>query len=188
MFFKRYSKEIIEPFALNTIGLSFDSKYLLYKAPLNSDNFDFISPDGKKALEITLVITENERNAYQYEIEKAKGKNKLDLSRVNYLKISDEHLDLYYGGSMSEIKSAIFEAIKNKQIKAETRIERTGVETIDLCICMYDGSLLDLNSFKLFNLDINNVIFDNIFFITPSYFIRYDIKNNELSEYPRIIN
>lgn len=76
-FYKRYSKEIMESFALRVLKFSFDSKYGEYFAPANSDNFDYISPDGNDALEITSIITKNEMEEYIYEKLKASGKQNL---------------------------------------------------------------------------------------------------------------
>lgn len=64
-FYKRYSKEIMESFALRVLKFSFDSKYGEYFAPANSDNFDYISPDGNDALEITSIKTKTRwRNTF----------------------------------------------------------------------------------------------------------------------------
>ena len=77
---EQYSKEIIENFAINVVAKSFNKKYSTYFSPENSDNFDFISPDETEALEVTLVIPENERREYIYEREKHKGKK--DLKKI----------------------------------------------------------------------------------------------------------
>jgi len=76
---KQYNKETIEPFALNTIARSFDPKYSEYSSPTDTNNFDFISKDGTCALEVTLVIPENERREHIYEVKKAKVKTILKL-------------------------------------------------------------------------------------------------------------
>ena len=57
--YNRYSKEIIESFAISTISKSFDAEYGDYYSPQNTNNFDFISRDNTKAIEITVVFSEN---------------------------------------------------------------------------------------------------------------------------------
>ena len=42
MYYERYSKGVIEPFAIEAIAKSFNSKYAEYRQPTNTDNFDFI--------------------------------------------------------------------------------------------------------------------------------------------------
>ena len=39
-FLKRYDKDSIEPFAINTIAQSFNERYAQYYSPKNTDNFD----------------------------------------------------------------------------------------------------------------------------------------------------
>ena len=80
--FKRYSKEVIEPFALKTIASSFDKKYELYHAPKDTDNFDYVSPKNDGVLEVTTAIPENVMNAYIYENERAKGKDSLKTKHI----------------------------------------------------------------------------------------------------------
>ena len=46
--------------------MSFDSKFNEYMSPSNPDNFDYISPDGQSALEVTIAISQNEKEAYIY--------------------------------------------------------------------------------------------------------------------------
>lgn len=184
-FFERFSKEVMEPFAIKTIAASFDSNYNMYLSPSNSDNFDFISPSGDCAVEITTVIPKNEMNMYVYEKLKANGKENLDCSQIKGLKFKDNgDIYSYYGGSISEIVNAINKSIKAKQNKALNRIKNQSYKYIDLAICMVDGSLFDLFSFELNFKDLNSEPFHNIFFITPSHFIRY---NNDIGfiEYPR---
>ena len=56
----RYDKEIIEPFAISTIAKSYDRSYAFYYSPKDTDNFDYISEDGSKAIEISLIAPQNE--------------------------------------------------------------------------------------------------------------------------------
>ena len=186
-FFERYSKEIIEPFAIKTIGLSYSKEYLNYVAPNDTNNFDYISPSGDNALEITLVTSENEMNAYVYEKLKAQDKQDLKTSHIEWAKLKDDGKLLFYrGGSMGEIKREIYKALNKKQDKALKRLKDKTYNSVDLCICMVDGSLFDQYSFELAFDNLDEYIFTNIFFITPSYFICYN-KNSGFKEYPRII-
>lgn len=187
-FFKRYDKKIIEEFAIRTISRSFNSKFSLYDSPKDTDNFDFISPNKKEALEITTVIPKNEMQAYIYEKELYCGKNNLNPNKISNVKLQEDgSLYSYNGGSMSEIRQKILEIIKKKHNRAVKRKENTGIDIVDLCICMVDGSLYDINSFKIqFSNLLEESIFRNIFFITPSCFIKYN-KACGFEEYDRKI-
>jgi len=187
-FFERYDKNIMEEFALRVISNSFDVQYSFYIHSQDTDNFDFISPDKKAALEITSVIPQNEIEAYVYEKHLSSGKTKLNANKVLEANLrEDGSLYSYYGGSMTEIKGKILKAIADKQDIAIRRSRETFIETIDLCICIQGGSLFDMYSFELAFRNLDTYIFSNIFFITPSYFIRYN-KECGFEEYPRILN
>ncbi|MGN0457786.1 MAG: hypothetical protein ACI4IL_02290 [Eubacterium sp.] len=187
-FYKRYSKEIMEPFALKVLRFSFDSKYREYHAPTNSDNFDYVSTDGNNALEITSVITKNEMEEYIYEKLKASGKQNLKSSHIKDLKLTvDGDIQSYYGGSMSEVISLIRKALENKQKKALRKLEIKSYKSVDLCMCINDGSLFDKHSFEIAFNDLDKYLFNNIFFITSAHFIRYN-KKIGFEEYPRIIS
>ena len=86
---------------------------------------------------------------------------------------------------MSEIRRLIRLRLEEKNAKALSRMEKNAYQQVDLCICIADGSLFDFFSFQLSFDDLRKYVFDNIFFITPSYFIRYD-KVNGYQEYERI--
>ena len=182
----RYDKKIIEPFALSMIARSFNPKYSQYYSPKDPNNFDYLSNDVTKALEITVVVPENEKQGMIYEKELTKGKQPV-LGRVEQAKINEKgDLISYRGGSMSEIRCMIRERLEEKNAKALRRIERTSYKQVDLCICIVDGSLFDLFSFQLSFDDLHKYVFDNIFFITPSHFIKYD-KVNGYQEYEMAI-
>ena len=182
---ERYSKEIIEKFAINVVAKSFNKKYSTYFSPENSDNFDFISPDETEALEVTLVIPDNEQREYIYEREKHKGKKDLKTNHIKNANFDSQgNIISYYGGSMPEIKNAILDSLERKQQKACKRLKDKNYQNIDLCFCIQDGSLFDLFSFKIAFDNLDKYIFQNIFFITPSYFIRYN-KKVGFKEYPR---
>lgn len=182
---ERYSKNVIEKISIDVIAESFDKKYGTYIAPKDSDNFDFISPDKTSAIEITLVIPENEQKEYVYEIDKHRGKENLKTEIIKNLRLDSQgNIASYYGGSMAEIKSAIITSLEKKQQKALKRIKVKNYQYIDLCLCIQDGSLFDLNSFKMAFTNLDKYLFQNIFFITPSHFIRYN-KKIGFEEYPR---
>lgn len=184
---KQYNKEIIEPFAINTIARSFAQKYSEYSSPTDTNNFDFISKDGTCALEVTLVIPENERREHIYEVEKSKGKNNLKTNHIKNLKLDSSGKVLsYYGGSIGEIIKSIKNSIEKKQKKASRRNITNKYKAIDLCICIQDGGLLDIRSFEWELTNLDSYIFDNIFFITSSCFIRY-CKGTGFQEHTRII-
>ncbi len=186
-FFERYSKDIMEPFALKVLSLSFDSSYGEYYAPTNSDNFDYISLDRNSALEITSIISKNEMQVYIYEKSKAKGKQNLKHSMIRDLNLKDDgNIESYYGGSMSEIKVAIIKSIDKKQNKALKRLKEKQYNCVDLCLCINDGGLFDKYSFELAFTELDKYLFNKIFFITCTHFICYS-KENGFKEYPRII-
>ena len=166
-FVKYYSKEIMEPFALSTIALSFDKRYEEYNNPKDTDNFDFISSNNENALEVTTAIPENMMRAYIYEKQRAKGISKVKTDKlmddIRNVKINDNgDLVLFYGGSMSEIKLKIKDSIQIKQEKALKRLKSKTYKNVDLCICIDDGGLFDKYSFDLFFEGFEDYIFDNI--------------------------
>lgn len=182
----RYDKEIIEPFAISTIAKSYDPSYAFYYSPKDTDNFDYISEDGLKAVEISLIVPQNEIRGFVYQKELQKGKVP-SFKKINEAKVNDEGQLIYYnGGSMSEVKRLIRERLEEKNEKALKRIEKHSYQAIDLCFCVADGSLFDCFSFELAFADLKKYVFDNIFFITPSHFIRYS-KENGFQEYARIV-
>ena len=168
-FFKRYDKKVIEEFALRVISKSYDLKFSTYVSPKDTDNFDFVSIDGAKALEVTTVISENEMSAYIYEKELNKGKKNLSAKKIRDAKLKEDGaLVFWYGGGLNEIKNIILTTIQKKHNIAIHRMENTNIELVDLCICMVDGSLYDLRSFEIAFYGLEKYIFKNIFFITPS--------------------
>lgn len=186
-FYKRYDKKIIEDYSLNTICNSFDCKYSTYYSPDNMDDFDYLSEDKRAALEITTVIPKNVLEAYIYEKQHSLGKINLSTNKIKNGKYdNDGSILLYYGGSMSEIKNGIQNAINKKQDISIKRCKKSLVEVVDLCVCIQDGSLFDLKSFEIAFDNFKEYIFDNIFFITPSYFIRYN-KHTGFEEYEKIV-
>ena len=185
MFFERYSKKVMEPFAITVIAKSFDSKYAQYIHPSDDNDFDYISPDGLHAVEVVSVIPQNEMNAYEYEVQLSKGKRHLKTIKIAGAVVSEDgKLVRFYGGSLRTIISEIQNAVNKKCDKAKKRAEKQHYEAIDLCVCVQDGSLMDLHSYQLANFDFSGVPFDNIFFITPLYFFRYS-KASSFEEYPR---
>lgn len=187
MAFKRYEKETIEPFAISVVSKSFNSKYAEYIQPKNTDNFDFVSPDGKSGVEVVTVLSENERNAYVYEKLLSKGNQNLSKEKVKQATFDEGgRIQWYYGGSLQEIIKSIKIAVETKDKKAKNRKIFEKYESIDLCVCVQDGSLMDLCSYQNAGFDFENYVFDNIFFITPSYFLRYSASCG-FEEYPRIV-
>ena len=189
--FERYEKGTTELFALSVISKSFDSKYAEYIYPQNTDNFDFISPDDKRALEVVFAIPQNELNTYAYE--KALSKNSPESKKeATKRKIKQAKFDKdgsilrYYGGSIQEIVKIIKKRVAEKNEKAKKRKNFEKYESIDLCVGVQDGSSMDMQSFQMADFNFKDLVFDNIFFITPSHFFRYSVSSG-FEEYPRMI-
>ena len=94
-------------------------------------------------------------------------------------------MGLFYRVS-GEIARKIQNAVDVKNEKAIKRLSQKKYSSVDLCICIDDGGWFDSNSFVNMGLDLNFSIFDNIFFITSSLFLRYT-KANGFEQYKRII-
>ncbi|MBR0025631.1 MAG: hypothetical protein IJP37_00590, partial [Clostridia bacterium] len=58
---------------------------------------------------------------------------------------------------------------------------------VDLCICIDDGGWFNTEAFFNIELNLASSVFQNIFFITRSLFVRYT-KEYGFEEYKRIIN
>ena len=186
MFFKRYDKKVIEEFAIRTIRKSFDDSYGLYILPNDTNNFDSISPDNRRALEITLVVSKNNMEGYIYEKLFAQGKPNLEFEHIkNYKTNSSGKLLQWQGGPIEEISNKIQQAINQKEEKARKRLSKKQYDSIDLCICIDDGGYFDAETFGNINFDIGD-IFTNIFYITSSLFLRYT-KQEGIKQYKRII-
>lgn len=189
--FERYEKGTTEPFALLVISKSFDSKYAEYIHPKDTDNFDFVSPDGKSTLEIVFAIPQNELNTYAYEKalfknspESKKEATKRKIKQAMFDK--DGNILRYYGGSIQETIKIIKKRVAEKNEKAQKRKNFEKYESIDLCVGVQDGGLMDMQTFQIADFDFKDLVFDNIFFITSSYFFKYS-ANNGFEEYPRNI-
>lgn len=190
-FSERYEKKTTEPFAISVISKSFDSKYAEYIHPKDTDNFDFVSPDGKRAVEVVFAIPKNELSTYAYE--KALSKNSPESKReatkrkLKQAKFdNDGNILRYYGGSIQEIIKIIKKRVTEKNEKVQKRKNFEEYESIDLCVGVQDGSLMDIWSYRNADFDFKDLVFDNIFFITPSHFFRYSVSSG-FEEYPRII-
>ena len=185
-FFDYLNKSTIEPFAQKTIGLSFDKKYLEYYSPPDNDNFDLISPMNDKALEVTTVVPKNIIESYKYEKALAKGKKNLKKSQIREAQFKEDGtLQSCSGCSIKEIIHNTYIALKGKKEKAEKRMCEHQYICVDLCICMFEGGLLDLSSFELAFNDLHQYPFSNIFFITSSCFIVFN-SDYGFKEYVRI--
>ena len=182
-YYNRYDKKTIESFAIETISKSYDSKFSKYNSPNSTDNFDFLSEDLTCALEVTTAIPDNMFEAYKFEKEQLKGKDNLSIEKIDRAKLDKNgKLISWRGGTMKETERKIVEAINTKEAKAKKRLQNSKVKIVDLCICLQDGSLFDLKAFKDTFKNFDNYIFINIFFITPSYFIRYN-KDSGFQEF-----
>ena len=182
----RYDKKTIEPYALSVISQSYDESYANFLSPIDTDNFDYLSADGTIGLEISLIITRNEAEAYEYEKVFHKGKKKPNSKRIkNATFLPDGHLLSHRGGSLGELWLTLRERIQNKHDIALKRLSTNGCNRIELCLCIVDGSLTDLDDFKYYLDDMEQFVFDRVFFITSSRFICYD-KQFGFEEYTKI--
>ncbi len=182
-----YSSDIMEPFAQNTISLSYDMIYSTFDWNKRADDFDFTSLDKRIALEVVSVIPKNNIEASKYEKALAKGKKaspeKVQMSTVD----TSVSLISFYGGGMTEIRKAFIKAIKTKHEKALKRPIKYDV--YELCICTDDGGLFDSDLSFDFLLDsglLTKVCFSKIFIITSLHF--YVVENFKITEYRRIIS
>lgn len=181
--YERFDKNIIEKFSLETIAKSYDSKYKGYISPHNTDNFDFISKDMLAALEVTTVIPHNEIEAHKYMVERKKGKKNLSIKKVRDGETKEDgSLLSWYGGGMNEIKNKILLAIQRKNDIAISRMRKSNIKSVDLCVCIVDGGLFDLRSFEIAFSNFNEYIFENIFsllvLILFSTIKMWDFKNS----------
>ncbi len=186
MLFMRYDKKITEPFAISVISKSFNSKYAEYIQPKDTDNFDFVSPDGKAAIEVVCVVPQNELKAYEYEKLLKIGKNP-SKEKVKQLKADNGgQVVSYYGGSINEIIKSIKDVVATKNVKAKKRNSIKKYKSVDLCVCVQDGSLMDIKTFQYSDFDFSSYVFRNIFFITSARFFRYSVSSG-FEEYQRIV-
>ena len=181
-----YIYDVIEKFAVRTISKSFDASYGEYIFPSNTDNFDAISVDDQKALEITLVITTNQQSAYEYEKEFAKGKRNLETKHIDNIKLKNDGEISQFLVHPNEIIKQTQSAVNNKNEKAKKRLAQKKYSSVDLCICIDDGGWFDFIDFINMELELDFCLFENIFFITSSLFFRYT-KTNGFEQYKRII-
>lgn len=183
MFFERFDKKIIEKFALQTISKSFNYTYGEFILPNDTDNFDAVSLDNSRALEVTIAVAENNMKGYVYEKEFSKGKPNLNVADIKNaeLKPSGELL-FWHGGTIQELVLKIQTAVIKKDEKARKRLATQPHSIVDLCICIADGALLDFYSFLIMDLDLDSTVFENYFFITSKLFIRYS-KESGFEQY-----
>lgn len=184
-----FDKNYIEPSAIKIIADYFDESYNNYYSPNNTNNFDFISLDNKKALEVTICIPKNLVEACKYESAVSK-KNKANIKKVENAVIYEKTKGIFmcHGGTLDESLGCIKKAISNK-IEKSKKHNPERFNSIDLCILSFDGSLIEKQNLEqFFSKDniLNDSPFDNIFIITQSHFFRYN-KRTQFEEY-RLIN
>lgn len=170
-----YSKNVTEPYAIEVLSKYVDQKYLSYYSPKDTDNFDYLSPNNQDALEVSIVIPENEIEAYKYLIEYNRGKQSLDSSHIKgSVTDSDGRLLRFIGASPFNIMQAVNSRIDRKVRKAQRRNRDHQYNTIELCLLIKDGGLLDTLSFDLYLAPPECNAFENIFFITQSQLFVYN--------------
>ena len=122
---------------------------------------------------------------YEYENALHKGKkapNTQNIKNANFL--SDGSLMSYKGGSVSELWQLIRERIQSKHNIAVKRLKEKRYHHIELCLCVVDGHIIDMNDLIYYLNDLERFVFDRVFFITSSLFLCYD-KKNGLKEYSK---
>jgi hypothetical protein len=182
----RYNKKTIEPYAISVISQSYDKTYANFYSPVDTDNFDYLSVDGTKALEISLVLTSNESEAYEYENAIYKGRKKPNPNRIkNANFLPDGRLISYSGGPLGELWWNIRDRIQKKHDIALKRLKTSDIGRIELCLCIVDGHIIELVDFPYYLENLEHFVFDRVFFITSSRFICYD-KQLGFKEYPKI--
>lgn len=173
-----YKKELVEPFALNTIACSYDKSYKYYLWNKSEDNSDFVSPNGETSLEVSVVIPLNIQRAVVFESSK-----KANISYVKDAEIGENGLlKKFYGGSIEELKQLIIERVYEKQDKAKNRNKK--YTTYELCLCIDDGGLFEYEREMFFLLN-HKTIFSKIFLITSSRF--FVLENETIVSYKRKI-
>ena len=183
----KYSKNIVEEFAIKVISNSYDELYSNFVWNKQKDDFDFISTDDLAALEVTLCIDKNVEQVLSYESSLSKGNNP-DPFRIKNSHIDDKNKELllYYGGSMEEMRKLVIEKIKEKEEKRKNRSKK--YNRYELCLCVDDGSLFNRPAdfeFIIGSGILSKTKFSRLFIITCSNF--YVIENNKIKEYKRIV-
>lgn len=176
----RYDKEETEKWAVTTIARKYDKIYQGFEKNNETDGFDYVYTKEKVALEVSLVIPENEKRYYEYEKTMEK-KGKANENRIKGLKRFEDGRIKHYGGSIDEIIHLTLERIKEKHNKALKHNSQGEFNRINLCLLINDGSLFGIETFRFYSKGLEQYIFDKIFFITQSKFIVYT-KNEGIRE------
>lgn len=164
----------VEKFARKFLSEHYDIKYSQYEWKDKKDDFDFVSPDGASALEVTMIISKNYEQAIEYEINKKRGKT-VDCSRIKWGRFDEQgNLLMFAGADMEEIRDSIIKAINKKIKKKKSRCNRGIVyDNYELCIYVDDCGLFnDVRDFE-FLINIINEDFVKIFIITSSFLFIY---------------
>lgn len=181
-----YKKECTQTFAKKVLGNSYDIDYLSFDELENTDNFDLVSKDKKTAVEITLVITENEKYVVEYEVNYFKGKKLKKNEDSSFVYDRDGRLR-FYADNSENLFNSIKKAIETKNEKAKKRL-CANIEKYELCLLVSDGGIFD----KLFVEQLisftDKIVFNKIFVITSCAFFVIDVKSKKVKEYERKIN
>ena len=162
-----YSKELMEPYALDVLTASYNKAYAKYKK-FDLNGFDYESANRKKVLEITIAISDGEKSLLEYE--KAYAKNgKAQISKVkNPLTIDGQLYGIH--GSTEEILKSIVTSIKIKEKKRKKK-ENSKIKCYELCVLCPLGYMIGVNNLdivkELIEKDLCN--FHKVFLVTSDY-------------------
>lgn len=166
-----YQSKNTEKFAIELLSNVVSPEYSTYRWNDKKDDFDFISLDGTKALEVSLIIPENIQNAIKYESSLERGK-KPDIRKVECGEVTPEgELVCYYGGSMEEIRTLLLERIAKKDGKAR-RKQKPSITCYELCLLVSDGGLFHKEGdfdFLVPSTQYRSSIFDCVYIVTSTY-------------------
>lgn len=130
------------------------------------------------------MADKNEFEAYRYKKEKLRGK-KVSSKRIKGVKTDDYGSILMYSGcSIQIIIKLTSERIAEKDRKARRRLASCPNCSVELCLCIIEGGLLDKHSFELYLRNLNSFVFKRYFFITRSFLFVYD-EATGFTEYER---
>lgn len=162
-----FHKSKIEPFAIKTISLSYDTRYSSFTYNASDNNFDYNSKDNTIALEVSTIIPKNIQNVLRY----ANSLNPKIDKVINAKVDNNGNLKSYYGGSIQELKDLIIDRIKEKEEKGK-RKNKVYLE-YELCLCVLDGGLFE-HIYELNFIKNQTTFYKKIFIITASCFFAFE--------------
>lgn len=160
----RYDKKETEKWAVTVIARKYDKIYQDFEKNNETDGFDYIYTKEKIALEVSLVIPENEKRYYEYE-KALEKKGNANESRIKGFKQFEDGRIKHFGGSIDEIINLTLERIKAKHSKAIRHNSQGEFNKVNLCLLINDGSLLGVETFRFYFKGLERYMFNKIFFL-----------------------